>query len=367
MSSIGRREFLTTTALALTARAVTAGAGRRRLLYVAEPGIRNYVDYGGVGVLVFDVGTNYRFVRRIPTWDVAQGQEPENVKGIAASARTGRLYVTTLRHIACFDLLTDRLLWDKQPEGGCDRLAISPDGRQLFVPSFEGPHWNVLDAATGETTAKIVTNSGAHNTIYADDGRRVYLAGIHSPLVSIADPASNQVLKTIGPFSNSIRPFTVNAAQTRCYVNVNELLGFEVGNVTTGKMLHRVVVQGVSPGLVKRHGCPSHGIGLTPDERELWVCDGHNQAVHVFDATVDPPAQKSSIQVRDQPGWISFSIDGRRAYPSTGEVFDVKTKKRVAVLTDETGRAVGSEKLLEVVFDGPRVARVGNQFGVGVK
>ena len=60
---------------------------------MAEPGIRNYVDYGGVGVLVFDIDANYRFVRRIPTWDVPQGQEPENVKGIAASARTGRLYV----------------------------------------------------------------------------------------------------------------------------------------------------------------------------------------------------------------------------------------------------------------------------------
>jgi len=367
MSSIGRREFLATATLAVAAGAVGAAAAGRRFLYVAEPGIRNYVDYGGVGVLVFDVDAGYQFVRRIPTWDVAQGQEPENVKGIAASARTGRLYVTTLRHVACFDLLSDRRLWDKQPEGGCDRLAISPDGTQLFVPSFEGPHWNVLDAATGETTAKIVTNSGAHNTIYAADGRRVYLSGIHSPLLSIADPASNQVVKTIGPFSNSIRPFTVNAAQTRCYVNVNELLGFEVGNLTTGQMLHRVVVQGVSPGLVKRHGCPSHGIGLTPDERELWVCDGHNQAVHVFDATVDPPAQKSSIAVRDQPGWISFSLDGRRAYPSTGEVVDVKTKKRVAVLTDETGRAVGSEKLIEVVFDGQKVTRVGNQFGVGVK
>ena len=79
------------------------------------------------------------------------------------------------------------------------------------------------------------------------------------------------------------------------------------------------------------------------------------------------PRTQSSIAVRDQPGWISFSIDGRRAYPSTGEVFDVKTKKRVAVLTDETGRAVGSEKLLEIVFEGQRVARVGNQFGVGVK
>ena len=367
MPLIGRREFLTT-ALAVTAGA-TAGvtATRRRLLYVAEPGIRNYVDYGGVGVLVFDVDANYRFVRRISTWEVPKGQEPENVKGVAASARTGRLYVTTLRHVACFDLLTDRLLWDRQPDGGCDRLAISPDGHRLFVPSFEGPHWNVLDGETGETTAKIVTSSGSHNTIYAADGRRVYLSGIHSPVLSIADPASNSVVKTIGPFSNSIRPFTVNAAQTRCYVNVNELLGFEVGNLSTGEKLHRVVVQGVSPGLVKRHGCPSHGIGLTPDERELWVCDGHNQLVHVFDATVDPPAQKSSIAVRDQPGWVSFSIDGRRAYPSTGEVFDVKTKQRLAALTDETGRVVGSEKLLEVVLDGSKVTQVGNQFGVGAR
>jgi len=54
-------------------------------------------------------------------------------------------------------------------------------------------------------------------------------------------------------------------------VNVNELLGFEVGDLKTGKMLHRVEIAGFEKGPVKRHGCPSHGIGLTPDEKELWV------------------------------------------------------------------------------------------------
>jgi len=39
----------------------------------------------------------------------------------------------------------------------------------------------------------------------------------------------------------------------------------------------------------------------------------------------------------------------------------------LAALTDETGRAVGSEKLLEVVFDGSKVTQVGNQFGVGAR
>jgi DNA-binding beta-propeller fold protein YncE len=361
-----RREFLATAAGALAwpvARA--AAAESRRLLYVAEPGIRNYVSYGGVGVLVYDIGREYRLLKRIPTWDVPAGQQPDNVKGIAASARTGRLYVTSIRRLCAIDLATDRIVWDKAPEGGCDRLAISPDGATLYVPSFEGPHWNVIDAMSGDTAATVVTNSGAHNTVYSADGRLVYLAGLRSPLLSVADARRHTVVKTVGPFSNSIRPFTVNGAQTLCYVNVNELLGFEIGDLRTGRKLHRVEVQGVERGPVNRHGCPSHGIGLTPDERELWVSDGHNNAMHVFDNTVMPPRQKTTVPLRDQPGWITFSIDGSRAYPSTGEVFDTRTKARLAALDDETGRQVGSEKLVEMAFDGVRPVRAGDQFGLG--
>ena len=115
---------------------------------------------------------------------------------------------------------------------------------------------------------------------------------------------------------------------------VNELLGFEIGDIKSGKKLHRVEVQGYQKGPVDRHGCPSHGIGLTPDERELWLCDGHNKAMHVFDNTVMPPKQMTTLPLRDQPGWITFSMDGRHAYPSTGEVFDVKTRERIAALDE---------------------------------
>jgi hypothetical protein len=37
----------------------------------------------------------------IPTWDVPQGKKPENVKGIAASAKTGRVYVASLNRMIC--------------------------------------------------------------------------------------------------------------------------------------------------------------------------------------------------------------------------------------------------------------------------
>jgi len=39
----------------------------KHLLYVASPGIRNYQEYGGVGVLVFDIDGAFRFVKRLPT------------------------------------------------------------------------------------------------------------------------------------------------------------------------------------------------------------------------------------------------------------------------------------------------------------
>ena len=165
--------------------------------------------------------------------------------------------------------------------------------------------------------------------------------------------------------SAAVRPFTVNGAQTLCFVNVNDLLGFEVGDLRTGQKLQRVEVAGAAKGPVKRHGCPSHGIGLTPDEKELWLCDSHNQQVHVFDLTADPPKQMKSIALRDQPGWVTFSLDGRYAYPSTGEVIDTKSKQIVTSLADESGHPVHSEKMLEIHIRNGLPVRIGDQFGLG--
>jgi DNA-binding beta-propeller fold protein YncE len=339
----------------------------QRFLYVASPGVRNYVDWGGHGVLVFDIDDDHRFVRRIPFGGLGRDGKPLNVKGICASAATGRLYVSTLEHLIALDLVTNEVLWQRSYDGGCDRMSIAPDGSHIYLPTLEGDHWKVVDAASGDEIARVSPDSGAHNTVYAIDGRHVYLAGLRSPLLGITDTSTHEAIGTVGPFSARIRPFTVNGSSTLCFVNVNGLLGFEVGDLVTGKLLHRVAVEGFAEGEVKRHGCPSHGIGMTPDEREIWVSDGANQHVHVFDVTVMPPRQLASIRLREQPGWITFSIDGTLAYPSTGEVIDVASREIVARLTDETGREVHSEKLLEIDFAGGRPLRNGDQFGLGRK
>ncbi len=336
-----------------------------RFLYVATPGIRNYLEYGGHGVLVFDIDRDFSFVRRIPLGGRDENGNPMNVKGICANAQTGLLHVSTLRTLMCLDLQTDKVLWERDYTGGCDRMAVAPSGEFIYLPSLEQDHWHVVAARTGDVLTTIVPKSGAHNTIIGLDGTKAYLAGLKSPLLRVADTRTHTIAAEIGPFGHNVRPFTINGRQTLCYVNVNELLGFEIGDLQTGQVLHRVVVEGFAAGPVKRHGCPSHGIGLTPDETEVWVTDGHNSRLHVFDNTVMPPRQSVSIELRDQPGWITFSLDGKYAWPSSGEVIEVATKKVITALTDEEGRDVGSEKMVEIHFDDRNPIRTGDQFGLG--
>ncbi|HEY6975656.1 MAG TPA: hypothetical protein VH396_05165, partial [Chitinophagaceae bacterium] len=262
----------------------------KRYLYVAVPGIRDYLGYGGHGILVFDIDNNHRFVKRIETKGFHPDKTPSNVKGIAVSLPLNSIYISTLESLQRIDLTTEKVVWEKSFEGGCDRMSISPDGKTMYLPSLENKFWNVVDCSTGNIIKKIEVFKRAHNTIYGPAGALVYLDDIASPWLYIADAKTNSLVNKIGPFGNFVRPFTINGKETLVYATVDSLLGFEVGDLKTGKKLNRIEVEGWNTGPVRRHGNPSHGIGLTPDEKEVWVADGYNMRVHVFSAL--PPYQQ---------------------------------------------------------------------------
>ena len=62
---------------------------------------------------------------------------PSNVKGIAVSVALNSIFISTIESLQRIDLTTDKLVWEKKFEGGCDRMAISPDGKTMYLPSFE--------------------------------------------------------------------------------------------------------------------------------------------------------------------------------------------------------------------------------------
>jgi DNA-binding beta-propeller fold protein YncE len=346
----------------------TAAQQTRRFLYVAVPGAGNETEYRGVGILVFDIDNGHKFAKRIPTWPVTAGQQPELVRGLAASARTRRLYISTVKRLAAFDLVTEKIVWEKTYDGTCcDRLALSPDGATIYAPAFGAPKWYVIDAATGALLATIDTMGWPRQAIFASGGSLVYLSAWESPVLSVVDTTTRKMVREVGPFTHYLCPFTINGRASQVFANVDGLVGFEVGDLQTGLILDRVVVEGYQMDAVEKFECPSHGIGMTPDERELWVADGVDNRIHVFDSTTYPPVASTSVEVRAQPRWITFGIDGRYAYPSSGDVIERASRKVVATLEDERGAFVHSERMIEIHFAGRDPVQAGDQSATGGK
>ena len=344
-----------------------AAQERHRFLYVAVPGAGNETEYRGVGILVYDIDNGHKLVKRIPTWPDRAG-EAEQVRGVAASAGARRLFVSTVKRLAAFDLVTEKIVWEETYDGRCcDRLALSPDGTTIYAPALGAPKWYVIDAAKGTLLTTIDVMGWPRQAVFSHDGTHVYLSAWESPVLSVVDAAARKIVREAGPFTSYMCPFTINGRASQVFANIDGLVGFDVADLQTGLVLDRVVIEGYQMELAGKFECPSHGIGLSPDERELWVADGVDNRLHVFDATTYPPVSSTTVEVRAQPRWITFGIDGAYVYPSTGDVIDRESKKVVATLEDERGLFVHSERMLEIQFDGLVPIQAGNQVATGQK
>src|ERR1043165_3614226 len=82
----------------------------------------------------------------------------------AAPCAVRRLCAEWLFYCRRMDMKTIKIgflclkVWEQTYDGNCcDRMALSPDGKTLWVPSFGGPHWYVADAATGKLIKDVQT------------------------------------------------------------------------------------------------------------------------------------------------------------------------------------------------------------------
>src|SRR5688572_27880421 len=91
----------------------TEVAAPKKFLYVAVPGVRNYLEYGGHGILVYDIDAGHKLIKRIPTHGLKKDGTPSNVKGVAVSTATNCIYISTLEALQCVDLSTEKLVWEK--------------------------------------------------------------------------------------------------------------------------------------------------------------------------------------------------------------------------------------------------------------
>ena len=316
---------------------------------------------------VYDVAHNHRQITVIGAY--AAGVD---VRGAAAAAPTHRFYVMYNAgghgHLVALDLLTNRVLWDKiEHSPGVDRGDVTHDGKTIFLPTWESdassPYELVIDAATGAVTGRIPLPPKSHDTVISLDGTKVFME-TKSPVgtLYIADTTSDAITGTVTGYccGGVLQVYSVNGSATRVVNDVIGYDGFQIGDLTSGRVIASVPFPDAGAGY-------GHGIAWSPNEREVWVNDGRKPEVHVFDMTISPPIQTQIVRVSGIPHWVTFSMDGHYAYISGPKGGDVET----AIVDTTTYRQIGvlsgsnSEDLLEVDFDAGVVLRVGDQFGIG--
>ncbi len=116
-----------------------------------------------------------------------------------------------------------------------------------------------------------------------------------------------------------------------------------------------------------------HNIVMSLDGTRMYLAPNFNGLLSVLDTstmkvirTVGPTTGDTKTLTINGAGTRLYStMDGRYVYNSNGEVFDAATKNKIHQLVDEYGRLAGSEKSLEIVFEGDKVVRVGERYGAG--
>ena len=357
-----RNQFILALILCLPVFALAESNDVQRLLYLSMPDGAQKEGRSKAGILVFDIDNGHKFVRRIdmPIFE-------EGLRGFAGNLKNHSVYYSSTNHrLGRFDIESEEKVWESVFDAGCDRSSVTPDGKKIYVPTGwwykgEDSGFLVVDGETGKLLKRMKVGPQAHNSIVNLSGTKVYLGT--TTTLSVFDTATDEMIMQVRDVGErGIFPYTIDSRERYAYVCLGNHVGFDVVDLKAGKAIHRVFAG--SEKIPHR----THGAGMTPDETELWISDQKGQKLFIFDATQMPPAPKGHVELsQGGHGWVAFSLDGKYAWSHTPDVFDVKTKKLVATLRDETGQPVSGSKFIEVHMQDGKVVRMGHEFGLGRK
>lgn len=287
-------------------------------------------------------GDNIHFID--PATDTIVGE----IKGIevnhgAAAAPDGSRFYFTNEADHTLDVVDGGTLAVTEKvrlSGRPNNLAIGRDGRRVYVAIVSAPGAvDVIDTASAENVKTIPTRGGVHNTFVTPDGRHVVAGSIVGRNLTVIDVRTEEPLWSLF-FNDGVRPiaFETNpdGSTRRMFVQISLFHGFAVVDFEKRIELSRITLPDVPPE--KRHldtlqGSPSHGIGVAPDGRTLWICSKINSQVYAY--SLPDLKLLGGVRVGDHPDWLTFTPDSKRVYVANAgsnsvSAVDIATRKEVA-------------------------------------
>jgi len=275
--------------------------------------------------------------------------------GIAFSPDGTRLYVSNESE-SVLDVVDRKSgdILDKAPlSGRPNNIAITKDGSRVLVGiRTDAGVVDVIDTASRKRTKSIPVNGSVHNVFVTPDGKFAVTGSIESKAATVIDLQTEKVAWEI-QFDRPVRPMAfetdADGATHRVFVQLSGFNGFAVVDFAKHEEVARIKLPdepagfGIAEG---RRGTPSHGIGIAPDGKSLWVNSTIANAVFKYslpDLKVIGYAKLPEVHgsgrapIGAVPEWITFTPDSKFIYISDSgarlvSVIDTTTLKEVATV-----------------------------------
>jgi YVTN family beta-propeller protein len=234
-----------------------------------------------------------------------------------------------------------------------NNITITKDGRRVLVGIRALPGAiDVIDTTSLNRVKTIPVNRSVHNIYVTPDGKYAVAGSIESKSATIIDLATDQIAWEL-KFDRGVRPMAFetnpNGSTRRIFVQLSGFHGFAIVDFAKRAEVTRIALPDKPGGfgiLEERTGTPSHGIGVAPDGKSLWVNSTFANAVFEYSLPdlklighsalplVHPFGRAPTGGV---PEWITFTPDSRTVYVSNSaarsvSAIDTKTLKSIAVI-----------------------------------
>jgi YVTN family beta-propeller protein len=220
--------------------------------------------------------------------------------------------------------------------GRPNMIAVTKDGGRVFVAIRSAPGaLDIIDSTSLERVRSIPIKP-VHDVYLTPDGKYMVAGSQEAKLLTVIDVQTEKPVWEIN-FDNEVRTMAFETGRggltRRIFVNTSLLHGFEVVDFAKRKVVATIRLPDEPGGGRTRDTSPSHGMGVAPDNKTLWVDSKYADGVFVY--SLPDLKLLGHALTGEAPEWLTFTPDGKKVYVSAlGDnavsAIDAKTLREVA-------------------------------------
>src|SRR5262245_39560063 len=238
----------------------------------------------------------------------------EGAHGVNFSPDGSRVYVSNelSETLDVFDQKSGNLIKKVKLSNHPNNIAVAKDGRILVGIARGDGALDMIDPVKLEVTKTIPTKGRLHNIYTTADSKYVITGSVQTGWFTAIDLQKNEIAWE-HKFDHGVRPMTIESnpdgSAKRIFVQMAAFDGFAVLDFKTHEEVERIPLPNLHTGVDMdpgREDAPSHGIGVAPDGKTVWVTSIPQNAVFVYDLTTPKVKLLDTIKLPD------LQLPGRR-------------------------------------------------------